>query len=135
MGLGAGFQKPTSAQPLPTQVSFQKFRESERIYNVHTVNVHFQLEGLAFSWDSEKAASNTTKHGLSFERACEVFLDPLVRLSDASAEQQERFAAVGSVLDGNIVYVVHLEFADDHLRIISARHATRQEIARYEDNG
>ena len=30
-----------------------------------------------FEWDPEKAQANVSKHGLDFERAATVFLDPL----------------------------------------------------------
>jgi hypothetical protein len=47
------------------------------------VDVRWSLRGLLFEWDREKAATNRRKHGVSFEDACEVFLDPLLRLRDA----------------------------------------------------
>lgn len=31
-----------------------------------------------FSWDPEKAEINLKKHGISFDRAAEIFLDPNV---------------------------------------------------------
>ena len=38
-----------------------------------------------FEWDSEKAASNLVKHGVSFPEAATVFADPLaVYLDDGS---------------------------------------------------
>ena len=33
--------------------------------------------GMDFVWDTKKAASNRTKHGVGFEEASTVFLDPL----------------------------------------------------------
>jgi uncharacterized protein len=38
---------------------------------------------LIFEWDQEKARMNLRKHGVAFESACEVFLDPLLLLKDA----------------------------------------------------
>lgn len=99
------------------------------------MDVRHQLKHLEFYWNSEKAAANMNKHGLTFERACEVFLDPLLTLFDASAGGEQRFAAIGEVLNGDIVYVVHVEFNPDTLRIISARYATRTEKSRYANNG
>jgi uncharacterized DUF497 family protein len=90
---------------------------------------------LHFTWDSEKAAANVMKHGLSFERACEVFLDPLLQLTDASSQQEQRTAALGTTLDRELLYVVHLEPEGESFRIISARAATRAERNTYEDNG
>jgi uncharacterized DUF497 family protein len=43
------------------------------------VNVQHFYNGLLFEWDRDKARSNFKKHGVSFEEACEVFFDPLLR--------------------------------------------------------
>jgi uncharacterized protein len=37
---------------------------------------------LKFEWDHKKAASNLSKHGVSFEEALTVFRDPLARIFD-----------------------------------------------------
>lgn len=42
------------------------------------MNVRYTLHGIAFEWDSRKAAANFRKHEVSFELACEAFLDPFV---------------------------------------------------------
>jgi hypothetical protein len=42
--------------------------------------VLYRYEGLEFIWDVRKAASNLYKHGIRFEQACEVFLDPLAQI-------------------------------------------------------
>ncbi len=99
------------------------------------MDVLYQFEGIVFEWDSEKAASNQEKHGLSFTTACEVFLDPLVRITDASVSHEQRFAAVVATRDRDLLYVVHLEFAGSRVRVISARRASRAEKKTYEDNG
>ena len=99
------------------------------------MDVHFQFEGLHFEWESTKATSNFTKHGLSFETACEVFLDPLMRIYEASVPHEERLAAIGATQDREVLYVVHIEFAEDWVRIISARLATKSEKMAHENNG
>ena len=46
---------------------------------------------LIFEWDSDKAASNISKHGVSFEEALTVFRDPLARIfnnEDHSIEER-----------------------------------------------
>ena len=46
---------------------------------------------LVFEWDRKKAASNISKHGVSFEEALTVFRDPLARIfddEDHSIEEQ-----------------------------------------------
>ena len=48
---------------------------------------------LKFEWDPKKAASNLSKHGVSFEEGLSVFADPLARIFDdddhSLAEQRE----------------------------------------------
>ena len=46
--------------------------------NVYTfvVDVLFQRNGLSFVWNVQKAAANRDKHGITFERASEVFSIP-----------------------------------------------------------
>ncbi len=59
----------------------------------------FQLHGQTFEWDSEKAAANLRKHRVSFEQACEVFLDPFLRFLDVSGQGEAREAAIGLTED------------------------------------
>jgi uncharacterized DUF497 family protein len=49
------------------------------------MDVTYQIQGQLFEWDAEKAAVNLRKHGISFERSCEVFFDPFIFLVDALA--------------------------------------------------
>jgi uncharacterized DUF497 family protein len=53
---------------------------------------------MRFAWDEKKAASNLSKHGISFEEAATVFGDPL---SDTFPDpdhslEEHRFVIVGS---------------------------------------
>jgi uncharacterized DUF497 family protein len=47
-----------------------------------------------FEWDSRKAAANLHKHGVAFEDATSVFVDPLARIFDDPdhSTQEERVA-------------------------------------------
>lgn len=91
------------------------------------------VDGLEFEWDPEKAAANLEKHGLSFEEACEVFLDPFVLYEDASRERFEaRSAVIGMSFRWQVLFVVHVE-RGERVRVISARLATAAERRRYED--
>jgi uncharacterized protein len=89
--------------------------------------------GQQFVWDAEKATSNLKKHGVSFETACEVFFDPLMRLEDASDQPEEREAVIGFTSDWMLLFVVHVMRESDVIRIVSARLATAQERRMYED--
>ena len=92
------------------------------------MDVRFELNGVAIVWDSAKARSNVLEHdGVRFEDAAQVFFDPFLRLVDASRNDQTRDAVIGYDLQGRLLFVVHLEINDEHIRIISARKATRQE--------
>jgi uncharacterized DUF497 family protein len=67
------------------------------MYNVYTyrVDVLYPLGELQFVWDVHKAAANMAKHRVRFEQACEVFFDPLVRIVDASVEDEVREGLLG----------------------------------------
>lgn len=98
------------------------------------------MKCVRFEWDEAKNLSNQRKHGLSFEKASAVFLDPLcVTVQDRVEDGELRWRTMGNVGDLIIVTVAHTvseETADgrwvDVFRIISAR-ATRKEKRRYED--
>jgi uncharacterized protein len=85
------------------------------------------------SYGIHKTAANIEKHGIRFEQACEVFLDPLARLVDAGVEDEARDALLGEVTQGKLLFVVHVERNDEAIRIISARPATVIERENYED--
>ena len=92
---------------------------------------------LHFDWDRKKAASNLRKHRVSFVEACEVFRDPLaIKLfDDDHSEDEERWVTIGQVRGQRLVVTVHTWKEDDdniYVRIISARHATKNEIRTYE---
>jgi uncharacterized DUF497 family protein len=88
-----------------------------------------------FCWDENKNVQNFQKHGISFQRACEVFFDPGLVTEPAHDDGGgEIWAAIG-YLDGepSLLYVVHIEAANNNIRLISARPATRKERQTYED--
>jgi len=85
-------------------------------------------------WDPGKASINLDKHGIAFEKACQVFFDPFVRLEDASDHGEPRGAAIGLTEDWSMLFVVHLWRENDSIRIVSARLATAQERGSYEDS-
>ena len=91
-----------------------------------------------FDWDPAKAASNLREHGVSFEDAGTILLDPLSRsIRDEDHSQfEERCITIGHTPDGRLLVVSHTEFethGDKHLvRLISARQATPSERREYE---
>ena len=83
-----------------------------------------------FEWDSEKAASNLVKHGVSFPEAATVFADPLaVYLDDGSG--LGNMVVIGTSLQERVLCVVHVERGERD-RIISARSSTAGEREKYE---
>jgi uncharacterized protein len=98
------------------------------------MNVYFVLNGITFLWDEEKARINPTNHdGITFQQAAEAFFDPFFILVDASRNDEARDAVIGLDARWNLLYVVHIEQDAESIRIISARKATRQERADYEN--
>lgn len=97
------------------------------------MDIEYVLRGIRFPWNTDKATSNLAKHDVHFERAAEVFLDPFVTLTDASRNDETREAALGVGFDFRVLFVVHLIFEDEYIRIISARKAESGERKLYED--
>jgi len=92
-----------------------------------------------FDWDPSNAQTNFSKHGLDFEQAATVFLDPLaVTIPDEEhSEIEARWITLGKDTTGHYALVVHpFEWsADDRGRVrsISARRPTKAEIRNYEE--
>lgn len=61
-----------------------------------------------FEWDPEKARANQHKHGVPFEEAATVFLDPrAVSLYDEEhSEQEDRWITLGFASTGRILVVI-----------------------------
>lgn len=88
---------------------------------------------MEFEWDAVKADRNLKKHGVSFLEARSVFDDPegLIIHDPDHSEVEERFILLGNSYRLRVLIVVHCERANDVLRIISSRKATRKEAAQY----
>jgi uncharacterized DUF497 family protein len=93
---------------------------------------YFELNGITFIWNREKAGRNLAKHGVAFGQAAEIFFDPFVRVIDASPEEA-RDAVIEMDKRWNLFFVVHILLGEYQIRIISARKATRIERQFYED--
>ena len=85
---------------------------------------------MRFEWDPDKDRANREKHGISFEEASELLEsvnDFLEIYDEAHAGDEERFIAIGPIRN-RMVVVYYTERADDVIRIISARRATKNEV-------
>jgi uncharacterized protein len=92
--------------------------------------------GLRFAWDSEKAASNLKKHGVSFEDGRTIFADPdevMLPDPDHSAEE-ERYISIGRASSGEVMLACYTE-NDDLIRLITVRKAAPAEIRVYSRQG
>ena len=88
---------------------------------------------MRFDWDAAKAAANLRKHKVLFVEAASVFGDPLAcTFADPDHSTGEsRWLTFGISHAGRLLVVSHADY-DDHIRIISARRATRREQVAYE---
>jgi uncharacterized DUF497 family protein len=88
---------------------------------------------LTFEWDSRKARSNVSKHGVSFDAAATVFGDArsLTIPDPDHSTAEQRQITMGQAFNGQIFVVVYTE-RGDNIRIISARRASRRERKFYE---
>jgi len=89
---------------------------------------------MEFERDTDKAARNRDKHGVSFEEAATVFGDPLAITYDDPdhSDVEDRYLTFGHSSQGILLVVSHTD-RDERTRIISARRASRKERKQYEE--
>ena len=89
---------------------------------------------MIYEWDGGKARTNQRKHGVSFEEAASVFLDPkaLTYPDPFHSAAEEREITIGHSMRRRVLFVAHCP-RRDRIRIISARKATRKEHTQYEE--
>jgi len=92
---------------------------------------------IQFQWDITKNDTNIKKHHISFEEAQTAFYDPKARIiSDPEhSKDEDRFILLGISQKLNLLVVCHCyRSADEVIRIISARKATKNESSQYGGN-
>lgn len=89
-----------------------------------------------FEWDEDKEKKNLQKHGVSFDEASTVFLDPLsITVADPDRSlYEQRYIDLGASEAGRVLVVVYTERGSS-TRIISCRKATASERKAYEKGG
>ena len=89
---------------------------------------------MKFEWDEGKAAANLHKHGVSFAEASTAFADGLSLTGEDPdhSRGEHRLITFGVSSAGRLLVVSHVE-RTGHIRIISARPATRTERKFYEE--
>ena len=87
-----------------------------------------------YQWDNKKAASNLSKHDVSFEEAVTVFDDPLfvIFLDPDHSVREKRFIIMGESNRKRLLVVAYTERSSG-IRLISARKATPTEREVYEE--
>lgn len=92
--------------------------------------------GMLFEWDRKKASRNIKKHGIAFEEAQTVFVDPyaLVLPDEEHSDQEAREIVIGYSGKNRILLVNFIERVYHVIRLISARRATPLERQDYEEN-
>lgn len=89
---------------------------------------------ILFEWDDDKANSNLSKHGISFNEAKTVFYDDMAMqfYDDEHSVLEDRFIMLGLSSQLRLLVVVYCERDNANLiRIISARKATKNESKFY----
>ena len=89
---------------------------------------------MRFAWDKNKNQANKRKHGLSFELAARVFLDPgrIERYDDRTPLHEDRWITIGMAGPAVIVVAYTVREEDGEvIRLISARKANAQEREAY----
>lgn len=90
---------------------------------------------MIYEWDSRKAKANLRKHGVSFEEAATVFLDPFaVTYPDPDHSDEEiREITIGRSAKQRVVFLSHTR-RGERTRVISGRKATKGERKHYEES-
>ena len=89
---------------------------------------------MIYEWDPRKAKENLRKHGISFEEAATVFLDPMaLTFPDPDhSDEEDREITIGITTKHRVVFVSQCQ-QGYRIRLISARKATRKERKQYEE--
>lgn len=86
-----------------------------------------------FEWDARKAAQNIAKHGVPFEFAARVFLDPLrLDAEDRRRDYGEHRRLTLGRVEGRL-YVIAYTPRGRMIRLISARKANARERRQYDE--
>jgi uncharacterized protein len=89
-----------------------------------------------YEWDPRKADANLRKHDVSFGEAATVFADPFALSFDDPdhSDAENRFITIGMSDRNRIIFLAHADGAEDRIRVISARKATKTEAHDYQES-
>ncbi len=85
---------------------------------------------MGYEWDAQKEQANTTKHGIDFKQASQIFANPVCETVDARYDYGEtRYLATGEA--EGVLWTVVYTWRGENRRIISARRANKDEREAY----
>jgi uncharacterized DUF497 family protein len=90
------------------------------------------FNGIRFTWDTTKAATNARKHGVTFAEAVSVFDDACMLVEGQDHAGDPRLVALGISSRSRLLLVIFAEVHHEEIRIISARRAEKRERKAYE---
>jgi uncharacterized DUF497 family protein len=93
------------------------------------LDIIYQLQGIEFEWDAEKARSNIANHGVTFEEAAEVFFDPFDQGDAVSTEEEVREFILGDSLAQWLLLVVYIGRGNGHGSLLRVRRRALRESA------
>lgn len=74
------------------------------------MDIAFELQGIRFVANRDKARRNPAKHqGVTFEQAAQAFFDPFLRVVDADRHEEARDAVIGMDASSRLLFVVHIQ--------------------------
>ncbi|HCO95105.1 MAG TPA: toxin [Phycisphaerales bacterium] len=87
---------------------------------------------MEFEFDDNKSASNKMKHGIDFKQAQKLWDDPDLIEIPVKTSDELRFLVVGRIAGKYWSGII--TFRGDKIRIISVRHARKEEVNIYESS-
>jgi uncharacterized DUF497 family protein len=88
-----------------------------------------------YEWDPKKAKANIRQHGVSFEEAATVFLDPIALTypDPDHSDEEPREITIGRSTRHRVLFLSHTR-RGERTRLISGRKATKRERKQYEES-
>ena len=87
---------------------------------------------MEFEFDTNKSASNKTKHGIDFIEAQQLWSDPHLLVIEVRSADEPRLLLIGRI--GGKHWSAVVTHRDDKVRIISVRRSRKEEVKLYEES-
>jgi uncharacterized DUF497 family protein len=88
------------------------------------------MEGLIFEFDHAKSVANLRKHGIDFQEAQALWLDPEALELTGRVVNEPRWIVVGRI--GDKIWSAVITRRNEYVRLISVRRARKRETELYE---